>query len=103
MLSVALVTPALAQQQADERLAQTPAAGAASDAAEGEVRKVDKEASKVTLKHGEIKSLDMPAMTMVFVVKDKSMLDKVQPGDKVRFMVVDEKGQMVVTDIQLAK
>lgn len=69
----------------------------------GEVRKVNKEAGKITLRHGDIPHLDMPGMTMVFVVKDKSMLDKVQPGDKVRFMVVDEKGQMVVTDIQPAK
>lgn len=69
----------------------------------GEVRKVNKEDGKITLRHGDIPHLDMPGMTMVFVVKDKSMLDKVQPGDKVRFMVVDEKGQMVVTDIQLAK
>ena len=103
MLSVALVTPALAQQQADERLAQTPAAGAASDAAEGEVRKVDKEASKVTLKHGEIKSLDMPAMTMVFVVKDKAMLDSVKAGDKVRFKAVNDAGKFTVTEMQVVR
>jgi Cu(I)/Ag(I) efflux system protein CusF len=103
VLSVALATPALAQQQTDERLAQTPAAGASADTAEGEVRKVDKEASKVTLKHGEIKSLDMPAMTMVFVVKDKAMLDSVKAGDKVRFKVVNDAGKFTVTELQVVR
>lgn len=70
---------------------------------DGEVRKVDKEAGKITLRHGDIQHLDMPSMTMVFVVKDKSMLDKVQAGDKVRFMATHDKGQMVVTDIWPAK
>jgi Cu(I)/Ag(I) efflux system protein CusF len=45
---------------------------------EGEVRKVDKEAGKVTLKHGEIKNLEMPGMTMVFQVKDPALLEKVK-------------------------
>jgi Cu/Ag efflux protein CusF len=66
----------------------------------GEVRKIDKEAGKLTLRHGEIKHLDMPPMTMVFVARDKSMLDKVKVGDKVRFMVIHENGQMMVTDLQ---
>ncbi|MBX9612766.1 MAG: copper-binding protein [Burkholderiales bacterium] len=70
---------------------------------DGEVRKVDKEAGKITLRHGDIKHMDMPGMTMVFVAKDKSMLDKVQVGDKVRFMVMNDQGKMVVTDIQPAR
>ena len=103
VLTVALATPALAQQQADERLAQTSAASAAGDTTEGEVRKVDKEANKVTLKHGEIKSLDMPAMTMVFVVKDKAMLDSVKAGDKVRFKAVSDAGKFTVTEMQVMR
>jgi Cu(I)/Ag(I) efflux system periplasmic protein CusF len=55
-----------------------------------EVKKVDKEAGKVTLKHSEIKSLDMPAMTMVFKVKDDKLWDKLTEGAKVKFSV--EKG-----------
>ena len=47
---------------------------------EGEVRKIDKEARKITLKHGDIKNLDMPGMTMVFQVKDAALLDKVKAG-----------------------
>jgi len=52
---------------------------------EGEVRKVDKDAKKITIKHGPLANLDMPAMTMVFQVADPAMLDQVKPGDKVRF------------------
>jgi Cu(I)/Ag(I) efflux system protein CusF len=71
---------------------------------DGEVRKVDKDARKITLRHGPIKSLDMPAMTMVFQVSDPALLDKVQPGDKVRFSAVDEGGgKMRLTQIQPAK
>lgn len=74
-----------------------------NDSVQGEVRKVDKDASKITIKHGEIKNLEMPPMTMVFTVKDKSLLDKVQTGEKVIFKVVREDGQMLVTEIQVAK
>jgi Cu/Ag efflux protein CusF len=75
-------------------------ASAKPDLTDGEVRKIDKEAGKLTLRHGEIKHLDMPPMTMVFVAKDKTILDQVKAGDKVRFMVVHENGQMIVTEIQ---
>ena len=57
----------------------------ATDMTNGEVRKIDKEAGKVTLRHDKIENLDMPGMTMVFKVKDKSMLDNIQVGDKVKF------------------
>ena len=70
---------------------------------DGEVRKIEKEAGKITIKHGEIKHLEMPPMTMVFVAKDKSILEKVKTGDKVRFMTVHENSQMIVTDIQPVK
>lgn len=71
--------------------------------AEGEVRKVDKDAGKVTLKHGEIKNLDMPPMTMVFRVKDPALLEGVKAGDKVMFRAEKEGGQYVVTRIQASK
>lgn len=61
-------------------LAQAPV-----DMTSAEVRKVDKEAKKITLRHEQIKSLDMPAMTMVFQVRDPAMLEQVKAGDKVRF------------------
>jgi Cu(I)/Ag(I) efflux system periplasmic protein CusF len=74
-----------------------------ADMAEGEVRKVDMASKKITLKHGEIKSMDMPPMTMVFQVKDAAMLEKVKAGDKVRFKAEKAGGAMVVTDLQPAK
>ena len=67
---------------------------------EGEIRKVDKEAKKLTIKHGEIKNLGMPAMTMVFQVKDPGMIEQVKQGDKVRFHVEQVNGAMVVTQIE---
>ncbi len=70
-----------------------------ADMASGEVRKIDKAAGKITLKHGEIKSLDMPPMTMVFQVRDPELLNKVKPGDKVRFSAESRDGAMVVTAI----
>jgi Cu(I)/Ag(I) efflux system periplasmic protein CusF len=70
---------------------------------EGEVRKVDMAAKKVTIKHGEIKNMDMPPMTMVFQVKDAAVLEKVKVGDKVLFTVEKSGGAMVVTDMQPAK
>jgi Cu(I)/Ag(I) efflux system protein CusF len=71
--------------------------------AEGEIRKVDKDAKKITIKHGEIRSLDMPAMTMVFQVKDAALLDAVKAGDKVRFSAEKIGGAYVVTGFGAAK
>lgn len=65
-----------------------------------EVRKIDKDSKKITLKHEAIKSLDMPGMTMVFQVKDAALLDKAQAGDKIKFKAVSEGGSYIVTDIQ---
>ena len=70
---------------------------------EGEVRKIDKEAKKITLKHGDIKNLDMPGMTMVFQVKDPALLGKTKAGDKIVFSAEKTGGAFVVTDIQPAK
>ena len=70
---------------------------------EGEVRKVDKNAGKLTLKHGPISNLDMPPMTMVFRVKDAGMLDAVKQGDKVKFVAENVGGQIVVTKIEPAR
>lgn len=76
---------------------------AKADLSEGEVRKIDKENKKITLKHGPIKNLDMPAMTMVFVAADPSLLDKVKVGDKVRFVAANPGGKLTVTEIQPAQ
>jgi Cu/Ag efflux protein CusF len=67
---------------------------------DGEVRKIDLENKKITLKHGEIKNLDMPSMTMVFQVKDAALLATVQTGDKVKFKAEKVGSAYVVTQIQ---
>ncbi|MBS0536292.1 MAG: copper-binding protein [Proteobacteria bacterium] len=71
---------------------------------DGTVTKVDAAASKITIKHGPIKKLDMDeGMTMVFTAKDKSLLDKVKAGDKVKFDADNVNGQFIVTAIEKAK
>jgi Cu/Ag efflux protein CusF len=74
-----------------------------SDMTNGEIRKLDKDAKKITIKHEAIKSLDMPAMTMVFLVNDAAILGALQVGDKIRFKAETIKGVLTVTDIQAAK
>ena len=71
--------------------------------ADGEVRKIDKGQGKITLKHGEIKNLDMPPMTMVFKVKDAALLDRVQQGDRVGFTAEKIGGEYTVTGIEARK
>ncbi len=78
------------------------ASAALAQSAEGEVRKIDRAQSKITLKHGEIKSVDMPPMTMVFRVKDPKELDALAVGDKVKFDAAKIDGQYVVTVIKKA-
>ncbi len=70
---------------------------------DGEVRKVDKDASKVTIKHGPITNLDMPAMTMVFRVSDPALLDQLKSGDKIRFLAEKVQGAYTVMKVEPAK
>ena len=104
LLTTAFAIPAYAQQQPADH-AVHHVAQAKSDAAltDGEVRKVDKDAKKLTIRHGPIQNLDMPAMTMVFQVKDPAMLDKVNAGDKVKFSAEKVGGAFTVTGIEAAK
>lgn len=86
--------------------ASASASGASTSAtvmAEGVIRKVDKDAKKLTIKHGEIANLQMPGMTMVFQVRNAALLDKVQVGDKVKFHAEKQDGAIVVTDVQSAQ
>jgi uncharacterized cupredoxin-like copper-binding protein len=94
------VKPADAPMVIDSKKATAAPAG---DMTEAEVRKVDMDTKKITLKHGDIKNLDMPSMTMVFQVKDPAMLDKVKAGDKVLFKAEKSNGAIVITDLQPSK
>jgi Cu/Ag efflux protein CusF len=69
----------------------------------GEVKKVDREAKKLTIQHGPIENLKMPPMTMVFRVKDPAMLEGLEPGAKIRFRAEEADGGYLVTRLQKAK
>jgi len=70
---------------------------------DGVIRKIDMKNAKVTIKHAEIVHLDMPPMSMVFTVKDPTLLDGVAKGDKVKFVAMEEGGKLFITDIQSAE
>ena len=74
-----------------------------ADMTEGEVRKVDKTAKSILIKHGEIKNLGMSPMTMLFHARDKKLLAKLTVGDKIRFKAAQQGGVLMVTEIQLTK
>lgn len=79
------------------------AASAPAELIEGEVKKIDQDAEKITLRHGEIKNLNMPAMTMVLRVKDPAMLTQVKVGDKVRFAADRANGAVTVVQLEKAQ
>jgi Cu(I)/Ag(I) efflux system protein CusF len=91
-----------APASAADHSAHHPATAAAPQS-DGEVRKVDKEQGKVTLRHGPLANLDMPAMTMVFKAADAKLLDGIKEGDKVKFTAEKVNGAFTVTAIQVAK
>ena len=70
--------------------------------ASGEITKLDKAAARVTLKHGEIKNLDMPPMTMVFRVSDPKLLDGLAVGQRIGFTAERINGQYTVTSVTKA-
>lgn len=107
LLAAMLATaPVFAQQSGSDHAAHhpAPAASAAKSAlSDAEVRKVDLDAKKITLRHGPIPNLDMPPMTMVFQVKDPALLQGLKTGDKVRFSAEKIGSAYTVTGIEAAK
>ncbi|MDP2432605.1 MAG: copper-binding protein [Pseudomonadota bacterium] len=75
----------------------------ASAFSEGMVRKVDKARGKLTLRHGPLANLDMPAMTMIFRVTDPAWLDQIKPGDNVRFQADKVNGKLTVTQLEVVQ
>ena len=88
-----------AESNVDGRVIVAQAAQA-SPTVDGEVKKIDKDAGKITLKHGAIANLGMPPMSMVFRAKDPARLDLVKPGEKVRFKADRVEGALTVTEIE---
>ena len=69
----------------------------------GEITRVDSRNGKLTIRHEEIKNLDMPPMTMVFGLRDSTQAAHYKPGDKVRFHVEDDKDTLTITRIEMAQ
>ncbi len=105
-LALAPVLPALAAEHNHDGHAMgqgQPMANMAAAWADGTVKKINPDAGKVTITHGPLSSLDMPAMTMVFRVKDPTWLEQMKPGDRIRFVVERLNGALTVTDIQASR
>ena len=108
LLAVAILGAGLAfQAMADDKhhpqTETTPVGADAAALTAGEVRKVDKAAGKITIKHGPMPKFDMPAMTMVYRVKDKTMLDAMKTGDKIRFEMDSAGGEFTVLRLEKVK
>lgn len=97
------VTFSYAASHAAAPAVSSSAATASLPMVNAEVRKVDLENKKVTLKHGEIKNLDMPGMNMVFQVKNAAMLENIKAGDKVMFTADKVDGAFMVMSMEKAK
>ena len=95
--------PSLAADAASQPAVVAQTGVADSAMTDGEVKKVDKDAGKLTIKHGPLTNLDMPGMTMVFRVKDPAMLDQVKEGDKIRFVADRVNGAITVVELKPVK
>lgn len=76
-------------------------AWAATEWVRGEVVKLDPARSKITLKHAPIRMVKMEAMTMPFRVKDAALLAPLQVGQKIRFKVLEQEGELIVQQIEV--
>ncbi|MDH1704066.1 copper-binding protein [Comamonas terrigena] len=84
--------------------ADAPAAAADTSTllTSGEITRVDARSAKLTIRHGDITNLGMPAMTMVFALQDRTQLAQFKPGDQVRFHAEEAQGQLLITHIEAA-
>ena len=91
------VSPAVSAQEAKS------ATVASTTASRGEVKKIDLDTGKLTIKHGELKNINMPAMTMVFDVSDKAALARLKAGDKITFVANNANGELAAMNITVAE
>lgn len=103
LAAMLMASPVLADEKHHPAVQTAAAAPQAETLSDGEIRRIDKEAKKVTIRHGPLANLDMPPMTMVFQVKDAAMLEQLKPGDKVRFQAEKIEGLYTVTRIEPAR
>lgn len=102
-LAAAFPLPAIAADEHAGHGAMHAATQPAAAMSEGLVKKIDKPGGKLTLAHGPLANLDMPAMTMVFRVKDKTWLEQLKDGDKIRFVADNLNGSLTVVKVDKAK
>jgi Cu(I)/Ag(I) efflux system protein CusF len=102
-LGLALPIGATAAEDGATQRGRAKSMDSAAPMSAGEVRKVDKSSGKVTIKHGPLDNLGMPAMTMVFRVKDPAMLDQMKEGDKINFVAEKVNGAITVIQVEPAK
>lgn len=107
-LMAMLMAPMLAFSHGDDMHlndAQEQAAPATTSVtaamSEGEIRRINKETGKVTIKHGPLKNLNMPAMTMLFLIEPPTMIDQIKEGDKIKFVADKVGGEFVVKSLQV--
>jgi Cu/Ag efflux protein CusF len=74
--------------------------GWAAEMTKGVVKKLDEQQMKVTIKHEELKNLDMSAMTMVFAIGDAAMLEKLKVGSAIEFVADRVNGRITVTEVK---
>ena len=103
LFAAALIAAPVYAQTTSDHASHHADSAAKSPATDGEVRKVDKSAGKLTIRHGEIRNLEMPAMTMVFTAKDPTMLDGLKEGDKIKFIADKVNGIYTVTAVEVVK
>jgi Cu/Ag efflux protein CusF len=99
-IALGAAAPAFAQHAGHG--AAKPAAAAAAEPADGEIRRIDKSRGTVLMKHGELKSLGMGPMTMSFKLKDPAMAAQFKEGDKVRFTAEQKGEELIITSISKA-
>lgn len=99
-LTLGAATPALAQHAGHG--APKASTAAAGELADGEVRRIDRARGTVLMKHGEIRSVNMGAMTMSFKLKDPAMAADLKEGDKVKFAVEQKGDELIITSIRKA-
>lgn len=106
LVSAGFAIPGLAATEHDshaghaghDSMTAKPSAGAPM--IDGLVKKVDRSAGKVTVSHGPLPN-GMPAMTMVFKVKDMAWLGQMKDGGKIRFVADQIDGTMTIVRLVL--
>jgi Cu(I)/Ag(I) efflux system periplasmic protein CusF len=103
LVALSFALPVSAQTNAPQAQGAPAAKASTSEMYDGQVRRINKETGRVTLAHGPLTGLNMPAMTMAFPVKDPKQLAALKEGDKVKFALEQSGDNLIVTRIDVVK